>query len=71
MDKDTFKANHRNARLAANPNNDAWLGDVMSGKRVSTFDNSAVWAMQAKVASEVAPEVRKRQMADRGAEDTK
>lgn len=39
------------------------LGKIMRGESVTTFDNSHIWRLRDTVAVEIAPEIRRRQLA--------
>jgi hypothetical protein len=63
MNKEQFKAKQREARLARTDNFGIRMANLLLGKAVSTFDNSHIWAMRDSIAEEIAPIIRKRQLA--------
>ena len=62
MTKAEFKAKQRDHRIAQNPIGER-IGKLIRGEVVSTFDNSAAWQLRDQIAGEIAPEIRKRQLA--------
>jgi hypothetical protein len=63
MNKEQFKAKQREERLARTDNFGIRMANLMMGKAVSTFDNSHIWALRDSIAEEIAPVIRKRQLA--------
>lgn len=63
MTKEQFKEQQRQLRLAKTNQFGLLLAKIMRGEVTSNYDNSHIWAMQKQIASEVAPEIRKRQLA--------
>lgn len=63
MTKEQFKEKQRQERLAKTNNFGLRLADLMLGKASSNYDNSHIWALRDQIASEVAPAIRKRQIA--------
>jgi hypothetical protein len=63
MTKQQFKEQDRQRRIAANDGMGIRIGKLMKGEIVPTYNNSAIWALREQIASEVAPEIRKLQLA--------
>jgi hypothetical protein len=63
MTKQQFKEQQRQQRIEANGGTGVRIGKIMLGETVPTHDNSAIWALRDSIASEVIPEIRKRQLA--------
>ena len=63
MTKQQFKEQYRQKRIAANGGMGERIGKLMKGEILPTHDNSAIWALRDQIANEVAPEIRKRQLA--------
>lgn len=63
MTKEQFKEEQRQRRIAANGGMGVRIGKLMKGEIVPTYNNSAIWALREQIASEVAPEIHKRQLA--------
>lgn len=63
MIKEAFKAQYRQSRIAANGGIGVRIGKLMSGEATATFDNSHIWDTRNRIAAEVAPDIRKRQLA--------
>lgn len=63
MIKQAFKAQYRQNRIAANGGIGVRIGKLMSGEEPASFDNSHIWDLRNKIATEVAPEIRARQLA--------
>lgn len=63
MTKEQFKEEQRQRRIAANGGMGVRIGKLMKGEIVPTYNNSAIWALREQIAGEVAPEIRKRQLA--------
>jgi hypothetical protein len=63
MTKQQFKQQQRQQRIEANGGTGVRVGKIMLGELYSTFDNSHIWQLRNVIASEVIPEIRKRQLA--------
>jgi hypothetical protein len=63
MTKEQFKEQQRQRRIEATDGFGLKLAKIMRGEIVPTHDNSAIWALRNSIAQEVAPEIRKRQLA--------
>lgn len=63
MTKQQFKEQQRQARLAKTDQFGLRLAKIMLGEITSNYDNSHIWALRNSIAQEVAPEIRKRQLA--------
>lgn len=63
MTKQQFKEQDRQRRIAANDGMGIRIGKLMKGEIVPTYNNSAIWALREQIASEIAPIIRKRQLA--------
>jgi len=63
MTKEQYKEQQRQKRIEANSGFGLKLAKIMKGEVTPTFNNSAVWDMQRQIAGEIAPVIRKRQLA--------
>lgn len=63
MTKEQYKEMHRQQRLAKTDGFGERLGKLMRGELVSAFDNSHIWRLRDAIAVEIAPEIRRRQLA--------
>ena len=63
MTKEQFKQQHRQNRIAANDGMGVRIGQIMTGQVLPSFDNSAIWQLRDNIAREIAPEIRRRQLA--------
>lgn len=63
MNKEAYKQQHRQQRLAKTDNFGELLGKLMRGEYTPSFDNSHLWQFRDKIAAEIAPEIRRRQLA--------
>lgn len=63
MTKEQFKEKHRQLRLANTNNFGLYLAKLMRGEVATEYDNSHIWAFRDRIEQEVAPEIRRRQIA--------
>lgn len=65
MTKQQFKEQQRQKRIAANGGFGLKLAKIMLGEVawICKYDNSAIWALRNSIAEEIAPIIRKRQLA--------
>lgn len=63
MTKDQYKEQQRQLRLAKTDGFGERLGKLMRGELLPTFDNSHIWRLRDAIAAEIAPEIRRRQLA--------
>ena len=63
MNKELFKQQYRQQRLVKTDNFGLFVAKLMRGEKTSNFDNSHIWALRDTIEAEVAPEIRKRQLA--------
>ena len=63
MTKEQFKQQQRQKRIEANGGFGLKLAKIMLGEVASKYDNSAIWALRDDIAKEIAPIIRKRQLA--------
>lgn len=63
MTKEQYKAMQRQQRLDRTNNFGEHLGKLMRGEVVVKYDNSAIWNLRNQIAIEIAPEIRRRQLA--------
>lgn len=66
MTKQEFKDMRQKNRIAASEARGSigpQLGRLYNGAYTPTFDNSSIWALRNTIANEIAPEIRRRQMA--------
>ena len=63
MTKQEFREQYRLKRIAANGGMGERMGKIMRGEVIPNFDNAHIWALRDQIANEVAPEIRKRQLA--------
>ena len=61
--KQQFKEQQRQKRIEANGGFGLKLAKIMLGEVASKYDNSAIWALRNSIAEEIAPIIRKRQLA--------
>lgn len=60
--KEKFKQEQRSNRISKNDFGFR-LGQLMKGERASNYDNSHIWNLRDQISKEVAPEIRRRQLA--------
>lgn len=61
--REEYKKNYRQQRLAATDGFGERLGQLATGQVASKYDNSHLWAIQQQVAKEVAPQIKRNQIA--------
>lgn len=59
MNKEAFKKQNRENRIAKNDGFGITLGKIAKGEIECEFDNSAIWSMQQQIARELAPKMKK------------
>ena len=63
MTKAEYKAKQRQHRLNKTDNFGEKLGKLMRGELIPTFNNNHIWNLRNAIAVEIAPEIRRRQLA--------
>lgn len=62
MNKSEYLEQRRKNRIQLNPDGD-WLGSIVRGDYKSNYDNSHLWRLRDKIADELNPKIRLRQIA--------
>lgn len=62
MNREQFKAQHRQNRIAANNGIGMYIGKVIQGA-VAPYDNSSIWNLRNSISNEIAPVIQARQRA--------
>ena len=63
MTKEQYKEQQRQQRIAKTHQAGLTVANIMLGKVVSNYDNSHIWKLRNSIADEIAPTIRKRQLA--------